>query len=286
VSHARRHQEENRGPWYLLTGLVIGLALGLLVSWVILPQSYTDTAPEILAQQYKDQYRVRIAEAYQANGNLERARERLQLLNDTNPVQMMIAQAQRLLAVGGAAGEAGALARLANDLQTPQPTAVPVQNTSIPGVGNDQPTASGNEAVQTPTPAPQSSPTPEATFTPRAVLVRPTAGAPFILKEKKQVCETGQSPALIEVDVYDKSGQPVSGVKIDVTWNGGEDVFYTGLFPEVSPGYADFNMAENEVYRVRAGDGSEVADNISVPSCPGANNTTFAGGWLLTFVEP
>ena len=36
---------DNRGPWYLLTGLVIGAALGLVFSWLVYPIRYVDTAP-------------------------------------------------------------------------------------------------------------------------------------------------------------------------------------------------------------------------------------------------
>ena len=29
--------QERRGPWYLLTGLVLGLAFGLVFAWVVSP---------------------------------------------------------------------------------------------------------------------------------------------------------------------------------------------------------------------------------------------------------
>ncbi len=51
--------EENRGNLYLVTGIVIGLALGLLFAWVIQPVQYLDTPPDSLKEIYKDQYRAR-----------------------------------------------------------------------------------------------------------------------------------------------------------------------------------------------------------------------------------
>jgi hypothetical protein len=73
---------EQRGPWYLLTGLAIGLALGLVYAWWINPVAYVNTAPASLRPDSKEAYRSLIAAAFGANGNLERARVRLSLLKD------------------------------------------------------------------------------------------------------------------------------------------------------------------------------------------------------------
>jgi hypothetical protein len=65
---------EKRGPWYLLTGLGIGIAIGVWVGWSIAPVQYADTLPATLRSDFKDQYRYMIAASYSATGNLERAR--------------------------------------------------------------------------------------------------------------------------------------------------------------------------------------------------------------------
>jgi hypothetical protein len=70
-----------------------------------------------LSDTYKDTYRRTIAQVYAATGNLERARRRLNLLEDENPVYVLGAQAQRALGEGKAE-EARALALLASDLQS------------------------------------------------------------------------------------------------------------------------------------------------------------------------
>ena len=86
---------ENRGPWYLLTGLLIGLAAGLIYAWLVQPVQYADAAPNTLSESARDQYRAMIALAYKADGNLGRARQRLALLNDSNPAQALQTQADR-----------------------------------------------------------------------------------------------------------------------------------------------------------------------------------------------
>ena len=44
------------------------------------------------------------------------------------------------------------------------------------------------------------------------------------------------------VEVRNKKRQPIEGQEIIVSWSGGEESFFTGLKPEISDGYADFQM--------------------------------------------
>lgn len=104
---------EKRGPWYLLTGLVLGIALGLLYAWVFQPVQYIDTVPASLRTDFKDQYRALIAAAYLGNGDLLRARGRLELLKDEDMFRALSEQAQRTLAQQGSAADARALGLLA-----------------------------------------------------------------------------------------------------------------------------------------------------------------------------
>lgn len=105
--------EDERGNWYLLTGVVLGIILGILFAWVISPVEYVDTAPESLKDEFKDQYRVLIASAYVANGDLVRAKARLGLLDEADIYLVVAEQAQQMLAEGGSVEEAQALGRLA-----------------------------------------------------------------------------------------------------------------------------------------------------------------------------
>lgn len=115
--------EDERGNWYLITGVVLGIILGILFAWVISPVEYVDTAPESLTNEFKDQYRVLIASAYVANGDLVRAKARLGLLDEADIYLVVAEQAQQMLAEGGSVEEAQALGRLALALgqEIPQP---------------------------------------------------------------------------------------------------------------------------------------------------------------------
>lgn len=110
---------ENRGHWYLLTGLLIGLVLGVAYAWAIAPLEYVDTTPESLRADFKDEYRFLIAFSHRAHGNLERTRARLSLLGDADPVAALGEQAQRLLASNADMSRVRILADLAEALQNP-----------------------------------------------------------------------------------------------------------------------------------------------------------------------
>ncbi len=101
------------------------------------------------------------------------------------------------------------------------------------------------------------------------------------------VCDPN-APGMLEVEVYDKAGVPVPGVQIRVTWQpNGLDIFYTGLALEINPGYADFQMAPDIVYAVRAGENGEVVSGLAVQVCtlPDGGGS-FQGGMKITFTQP
>lgn len=116
---------QKRSHWYLLTGLVIGVILGLIYAWLINPIMYQDTDPASLDSPSKDAYRIVVAQVYALTGNLSHASQRLALLNDENPVHTLGQQAQRELGVGNDE-EARALALLASALQLAPTDQTPV----------------------------------------------------------------------------------------------------------------------------------------------------------------
>lgn len=294
-------RRERRSPAYLLTGLLIGLGIGLLVSLLILPTRYTDTTPDSLAPQYKDAYRILIARAYLADNDLGRAWARLSLLRDASPRDVLNEQARLLAMDSTTLPDARALARLAAALGQPQPamqTLLPQATPSLP-VGSPQPTLDQTQAVRSPTPLPTATPllsptptrTPTVTPTPRSSPT-PTAtlGTPFQLKDSQPACDLNapnwDTLSLIEINVLDAAGNPVPGVRVIVSWEGGQDLFYTGLYPEIGPGYADFTMQPDTTYSVQVGEGGEVATDISAPNCADANNVPYWGRWRVTFQQP
>lgn len=282
--------EERRGHWYLLTGLLLGLAAGLLVSLVLSPVSYVDSEPSALAQNLRNDYRQMVALAYQANGNIPRARDRLALLRDGDQDRVLAAQAQRMLSEGGSPDDARALAMLAAALGGFEAPVAQVTPQSGQGSATEQaPQATGevspveatrlaNAAVQTPT-QPRPTNTPRPTFTPRPTATPPRVlDAPFALTNQVQVCDGSLPAGRLAVLVTGRDGAPLAGVPILVTWGEGESsTFYTGLAPEISPGYADFQMQAGVSYTLKVGEASEAVGGLSVPSC--------GGGWRVEFEE-
>lgn len=278
--------------WLLWSGLIIGLLLGVGYTWLINPVEYVDTSPASLRTDFKEQYRIAIALAYQANGNLERARARLALLQDGNSAQNLASQAQRLLAEGYPA-EAGALAQLSSHLQNP-PTAHPRAATNTltptpPMDGLPSPTLDLTQSVRTATltPSPRPTLTPRATFTPRpSPTPSTTPGAPFALQTSRQICDPSLPQGLLQIEVVNSAGNPVPGMRVSVSWAGGEDEFFTGLIPSISPGYADFQMTPAILYSVRVGEGGQPAEGLQTASCTAPNGDPYPGGWWLIFAQP
>lgn len=65
-----------------LIAIAAGIGLGLLYGWVINPIEYVDTTPGTLKIDYKADYVLMVAEAYQADGDLPTAARRLALLQE------------------------------------------------------------------------------------------------------------------------------------------------------------------------------------------------------------
>ena len=106
-------KNDRRGSWYLLTGAVLGVAFGLLYSWVISPVEYVDAPPYALRADFKDEYRALVAAAYLYSNDLLRAEDRLAQLKDDDTAQTVAMQAQQALAEGHPEEEVKALGMLA-----------------------------------------------------------------------------------------------------------------------------------------------------------------------------
>jgi len=282
-----------KGYWYLLTGLVIGILFGLIISWVIAPVKYVDTVPSSLRSDFKNEFRSQIASAYYSTNNLARAKARLDLLGDPDPIQALTYQAQNLLDIGDPTNTAFLLAFLTSalkqnlglSLEVPSPGTVP-ENTSL--APDNTNTASPTRITLTTTsgtpsklPSNINTPTLRPSNTPS-----PTPGVPFILKSNKIVCDSPLRSLLLQVEVTNSANQPIPGTEILISWSGDEDRFFTGLKPEISDGYADYLMTPDVVYSIQLVKGGMVVSNLTAPSCSIEGGITNWGSINLVFQQP
>ncbi|MGD2158165.1 MAG: hypothetical protein PVG32_14910 [Anaerolineales bacterium] len=103
--------------------LIIGIALGLVYAWVVNPVEYTDTTLDNLRQDYKTDYALMVAEAYQVEGDLDVAVSRLMLLGGKTPQESLrqaILFASRL--EGYPLADLSLLRALSQDVQSHNPT--------------------------------------------------------------------------------------------------------------------------------------------------------------------
>lgn len=305
---------ERRGHWYLLTGILLGVALGFAVSWWLVPVQYTAASPASLRADFKDEYRYMIAASYAATGNLGRARARLGLLNDKDTIQSLTDQSKRMLGNNIAPNVVRNVSALSQALQAvapPTETAIPttaataqqaqpsstvaVESTStvalaqpsatapiqvnaetatLESVATTEPTSSTPQPTSTFPIAPRSTPT--ATFTP---------GPAFIFVKSTRFCEPTQ-PGLLQISLKDSSDQPAAGVELVVTWAGGEEHFFSGLKPELGNGYADFVMSPDVEYALSLSNGVTRVTSLKPSACTAKDGTNSIYGFHLDFKQP
>jgi hypothetical protein len=88
------------------------------------------------------------------------------------------------------------------------------------------------------------------------------------------------------VFIFSSKHRQVSGAKIIINWDNGEEQFFTGLKPEVGNGYADYIMSPNITYTLRLAAGSDIASGLSAPTCQTPTGENFLGSIKLTFQQP
>jgi len=74
----------------LLTGLIIGLAAGLIYGWTLRPVEYIDTTPDSLRADYRTDYVLMVAEAYASDYDLDLAQMRLAALGPQPSADIVI----------------------------------------------------------------------------------------------------------------------------------------------------------------------------------------------------
>jgi hypothetical protein len=294
--NSRFSEEKRQPPYYLITGFLLGIIIGFIVTMVVFPVQYTNAPPETLNQADKDRYRVMIALAYQANQDIGRATARLGLLRDDDIAGQLIQQSRR----SQTRSDAQILLNLAQAIQNPN--SQPVVEIEFP-TATIAPTETP-EFSPTLTNTPTISPTVEITETLSSVeasqpsvtrsLPVPTSTATVIqntnlafrLSENQLICNTSYQDSLIQIEVFDGDGKPIPNSKIIVAWATGQNTFYTGYFPDVSLGYADFSMEPETVYSVKVGDIGELVSNLKALECQSDTGNSYWGSIYLRFDAP
>ena len=121
---------------------------------------------------------------------------------------------------------------------------------------------------------PTTTPTPTATLAP-----------PFVLDNLVEVCNPVLNEPQIQVFVSNAAGVGIPGVEIIITWNGGEEHFFTGLKPDIDTGYADFVMEPGVFYVLQVGEGGQIITDLTAPQCSNGEEP-YWGSLRLVFSHP
>ncbi|MEL6310465.1 MAG: hypothetical protein AAFQ52_20165, partial [Chloroflexota bacterium] len=244
-----KYQRNRRffSTWALLIGLLIGFGGAWYYAYFINPTQEVSTRPSQLRESEKTQFVVAIMLQYAYDSDLLTATDELLALNlGSDPFQTVAEMACDLAASGYVDSTSGLRAvramRTFYQLQGRSGCA----DTIIPA-SNDVPLQVTVE-IPTPTatlpPPPTKTPGPEdATPTESGVVVVPTTEPQRTYDGTiiQTFCDEVLS-GIVEVRVYDASGQEVAGEPLRVQWEDGQSLFSTGLKPERGVGYADFQM--------------------------------------------
>ncbi len=264
-----------------------------------------DITPENLTPAGEKDYVIAVALAYYGEKDIGRARSRLETLKpgmnlpnyvngygpdirqeDGGPSLRMRSIYQLALDLSDGALDITGLELLEEDEQEevlPEPTSTPEEESALPAepetFNETQPTSpvaeeteedSGDAIAEDLTPP---------DLTPAELAINEQ---PFQLAERLNFCDQNLSQQL-QVQVFDQNGVSLQGVKIYIQWDGGSETFFTGLYPEIDDGYADYAMNGEVVYQLQVGGTSLFIEDIESNLCQLDDGTTYLGGVWLKF---
>jgi hypothetical protein len=258
----------------LVLTLIVGVAGGLVVAWLLVPVEYVDSAPDSLHPYDKLAYLTLIGDLYVPDRDVEWASARLAELGVEVDGAVLASYVESHLESGGRPEDVRNLAQLAKDLGA-SGGVLQVFGTQ-PGTDFEQDKQS--ELSASVSPEPEDSPTPVPSITPSPA---------FRLVEQTAFCGQPGQPGRINVWVRDDAGAGVPGMQLAVTWAMGQDRFFTGLRPVKGTGFADFEIRSGVKYDVALVDyPSDVAEGLFADLIPGHCPTnTIAIDWRLVFQQ-
>ena len=244
-----------------MLGLVAGITLGLVITWGVLPVTFTNADPADMRPSLKDDY-VRLASvAYETNANLETARRRIESLELGNPTQTF----DNLIALeknSKSTDTQDALIHLGQALGLGLPYTA---QRPAPGV-----------------------PTPETIYVVATPI--PTILTFRLVEHSQLTCTDEPDVARLRITVRDSKGRdmPNIGIEISNADTQERETIYTGLKPERGVGYADYEAAPGS-YAVRILDAeSETVSDLTIGDAPAncrADRGTTPRGWKLVFQQ-
>ncbi len=273
-------------PWFaLLLGLLLGSAGGLAYAWFLNPVDLINIGPDQLLPGDQRAYVLLISEAYLQNYDLERARARLSALRVRDVASLVSEQADRALLNGDDPREIRALAALAEALGA-NPLAAEVFSGTVQPTSPTTPVTITATFEGMPTLTPTSE-NPTATAAPATPTLIPTStfltGSELDLIALERLCEDSYPAGRLEVYVRDSLGRGIPGLEIHVDWEGQQDRFFTGLKPEVDPGYADFQMEPGKMYTVTLVGLAEPVVGIDSSLCMTASGQAIVPSFQLVY---
>ena len=260
----------------IIVTFLIGIGAGLAYAWLIDPVTFTESSPAQVTTAYQQVWLIMAAESFAQDGDWDRAQTRVQALHDPNLSQTIQNTFDRYN-TGGPNPIARSLAKLADRLNVrtaemlvylATPAATPTLEPTTPA----RPIATLAATV-----TPSATPLPDLppTFTPM-----PTPIADYQLIGRVSECTNGRAVPQIRVIVQDALGRGVSGKEVWITWEGGADRFFTGLKPEIDPGYGDFDMALDQSYAVGIDKPTSIiVSDLRAEPCEDGGHTS----WRLVF---
>jgi hypothetical protein len=107
--------------WVFLT-LALGIGLGLLYGWVLDPVDFVDLTPETLRSDFRADYILMVAEAYESEHDLNLAARRLAIFGSNPPAAIASEALQFGPSAGFSPSELSTLETLVQDLRGWQPS--------------------------------------------------------------------------------------------------------------------------------------------------------------------
>ncbi len=127
LSGFRYMWQNKRMPRWLpvVIAVLLGIGLGLLYGWVISPVQFVDTTPASLREDYRTDYVLMIAEAYQTDQNADLAARRLAIFGSESPASTAARAVQYAQQVGYSSNDVELLQALTKAMQVNQPVPTP-----------------------------------------------------------------------------------------------------------------------------------------------------------------